>query len=163
MQQVNLLRCKSIPMCRVVSITPPVVVVELPGGVDVLCGGHQSPIQGLSRALRWRFSHRSDQSPLRGQTPHDAYPACNLSTPEVLFRSLPPAKPQKFIPPPFSISVEPYQIGAGVVKCVLKPRCAIGARMQVAHKMSVDFSYVDGRTHEPTGDRRLFGCLEGNN
>jgi len=57
---------------------------------------------------------------------------------------------------------EPYQIGAGVVKCVLKPRCAIGARMQVAHKMSVDFSYVDGRTHEPTGDRRLFGCLEGN-
>jgi len=36
----------------------------------VLCGGHHSPIQGLSRALRWRFSHRSDQSPLRGQSPH---------------------------------------------------------------------------------------------
>src|SRR5579859_4434286 len=69
MQQVNLLRCRSIPMCRVVSITPP-VVVELPGGADVLCGGHHSPIQGLSRALRWRFSHRSDQSPLRGQSPH---------------------------------------------------------------------------------------------
>ena len=66
MQQVNLLRCRSVPMCRVVSITPP-VVCKLPGGVDMLCGGHQSPIQGLSRALRWRFSHRSDQSPLRGQ------------------------------------------------------------------------------------------------
>src|SRR2546425_12808836 len=72
MQQVNLLRCKSIPMCRVVSITPPVVVVELPGGADVLCGGHPSPIPGLSRALRWRFSHRTDQSPLRGRHASDS-------------------------------------------------------------------------------------------
>lgn len=37
------------------------------------------------------FSHRSDQSPLRGRSPQHDDAACDLSTPEVLFRSLPRA------------------------------------------------------------------------
>ena len=56
------------------------VQTALPGGVDVLLGGHQTPIQG-PLALRWRFSHRADQSPLRGRKPQKINTACDLSTP----------------------------------------------------------------------------------
>ena len=38
--------------------------------------------------------------------------------------------------------------------------CAVGTRMQIADKMSVDLSDVDRRAHEPTGDRGLLRCLE---
>jgi hypothetical protein len=55
----------------------------------------------------------------------------------------------------------PYGIDeTGVVKCVFKAGCAVGARMQIADKMSVDLSDVDRRTHEPTGDCGLLGCRE---
>ena len=55
----------------------------------------------------------------------------------------------------------PYSVDeTGVVKCVVKAGCVVGAHMQIANKMSIDLSYVDRRTHEPTGDRGLVGCYE---
>jgi hypothetical protein len=55
----------------------------------------------------------------------------------------------------------PYSLDeTGVVKGVFKARCAVGARMQIADKMSVDLSHVDRRTHESTGDRGLLGWYE---
>ena len=48
----------------------------------------------------------------------------------------------------------------GVVKCVVKAACVVGARMEIADKMSVDLSHVDRRAHEPTANRRLVGCRE---
>jgi hypothetical protein len=49
---------------------------------------------------------------------------------------------------------------AGVVKCVVKAGCVVGARMQIADKMSVDLSHIDGRAHEATGDCGLVGSRE---
>jgi hypothetical protein len=40
-----------------------------------------------------------------------------------------------------------------VVNCVLKAGCAVGARMHIAGKLSVDLPHVDCRAHEPTRDR----------
>jgi hypothetical protein len=55
----------------------------------------------------------------------------------------------------------PYSLDeAGVVKCVCKAGCAVGARMQIADKMTVDLSHVDRRTHEPTRDPALVGWRE---
>ena len=55
----------------------------------------------------------------------------------------------------------PYSLyETGVVKCVVKARCAVGARMQIADKMSVDLSHVDRLTHESTGDRGLLWWYE---
>jgi hypothetical protein len=55
----------------------------------------------------------------------------------------------------------PYSVDqAGVVKCVVKVGCVIGADMQIADKMSMDLSYVDGRAHEATEDRGLVGSRE---
>jgi hypothetical protein len=51
-------------------------------GVDVLCGGHQTPMRGRYCASWWRFSHRSDQSPLRGRNasnnPYSLWPAYSV-------------------------------------------------------------------------------------
>ena len=47
-----------------------------------------------------------------------------------------------------------------VVKRVVKAGCVIGARMQIADKMSIDLSHIYRRTHETTGDRGLVGCRE---
>jgi hypothetical protein len=56
----------------------------------------------------------------------------------------------------------PYGVDeAGVVKCVVKPGCAVSALSQISYKMSVDLTHVDHRTHEPTGDRGL-RCHEWN-
>jgi hypothetical protein len=52
----------------------------------------------------------------------------------------------------------PYSLDeAGVVKCVFKARRAVGPRMNIPRKMSVDLSHVDWRAHEPTGDRGVVG------
>ena len=60
-----------------------------------------------------------------------------------------------------SFAGSPYSVDEpGIVKCVFKTRCAVGARMQIANKMSVDRSHIDRRTHKPTGDRGLLGCRE---
>jgi len=60
-----------------------------------------------------------------------------------------------------SLTGTPYRIDeAGVMKCVIKAGSAVGARMQIADKMSVDLSHVNRRPHEPTKDRALVGCSE---
>src|SRR5258707_7815990 len=45
-----------------------------------------SPIQGPSRALHWRSSHRSDNL-LNEVVPQEMHAACDLFTPEAFFRS----------------------------------------------------------------------------
>jgi len=60
-----------------------------------------------------------------------------------------------------SVGGAPYSLNEpGVVNCVLEAGCAIGPRLHIADKMSVDLAYVDRRAHEPTGDRGLLGCLK---
>ena len=55
----------------------------------------------------------------------------------------------------------PYRVDeAGVVKSVCKAGCVVGTCMQIANKMKVDLSDVDGGTHEPTRDRGFLGCQE---
>jgi hypothetical protein len=43
---------------------------------------------------------------------------------------------------------------------VVKAGCVVGARIQIADKMSIDLSHVDRRTHESTRDRGQVGCRE---
>src|ERR1700733_7941369 len=73
------------------------------GGVDGLFGGHHSPIQGPSRALRWRSGHRSDQSPSRGQTPqNNIQPVTCLLRMRLPSSEAYPARAYSFIPSPFT-------------------------------------------------------------
>jgi hypothetical protein len=47
----------------------------------------------------------------------------------------------------------PYSLDeTGIVECVSKTGCVVGARAQIANKMSVDLSNVDRGAHEATGD-----------
>ena len=48
----------------------------------------------------------------------------------------------------------------GAVNCVPKAWCAVGPRLQIADKMSVDLPHVNRRAHKPTRDRGLLGCDE---
>jgi hypothetical protein len=49
----------------------------------------------------------------------------------------------------------------GIVNCVFKAGCAVGARMHVTDEVSVDPSHVDRCTHKATGNRDLLlGCLK---
>jgi hypothetical protein len=60
-----------------------------------------------------------------------------------------------------SFSGSPYSLDeSGVVKCVLKAGYAVGNRMQIADKMSVDLADVERRAHESAGDRGLLGWYE---
>jgi len=55
----------------------------------------------------------------------------------------------------------PYGLDeTGVVKGVFKSGFTVGARMQVADKLSIDLSDIDRGAHEPTGDRSLLGWHE---
>ena len=55
----------------------------------------------------------------------------------------------------------PYSLAeTGVMKCMFKAGGAVGVRMQIADKLSVDLSYVDCCTHESTGDHGLLRCFE---
>src|ERR1041384_3422850 len=93
MQQVNWLRCRSIPMCLVVCIL--LLSSSTAGGVDGLCGGHHSPIQGPA-------CRPYGGAPVTGLTnllyevamPQQHDPACDLSTPrKPLFSELIPPEP----------------------------------------------------------------------
>ena len=46
----------------------------------------------------------------------------------------------------------------GIVEGVFKAGRAVGSRMQIAKKLGVDLSHVDGCTHEAAGNRGLLGC-----
>jgi hypothetical protein len=51
----------------------------------------------------------------------------------------------------------PYSVDeAGVVKCVVKAGCAVGARLQISDQMSIDLSHIDG--YDPIGDLARPGC-----
>ena len=50
----------------------------------------------------------------------------------------------------------PYSLDEpSIVKCVLKSRSSVGPIMQIADKLGVDLSYIDGRLHGPARDRGL--------
>jgi hypothetical protein len=48
----------------------------------------------------------------------------------------------------------------GIVECVSKSGCVVGARVQIANKISVDLSHVDRGAHEATGYHGSLRFLE---
>src|SRR5215467_5049133 len=100
MQHVNWLRCRSIPMCLAVSITPP-VVVNCRWSRRALRRSPFSYSRSDLPALRWRSGHRSDQSPLRGQTPQtNMQPVTCLLRTRLPSSEAYPARAYSFIPSP---------------------------------------------------------------
>lgn len=49
---------------------------------------------------------------------------------------------------------------AGIVNCVVKTGCAVGARMQIAEKLRVDLTHIDGCLHACARDRSGIGFIE---
>src|SRR6266480_5223104 len=82
MQQVNRLRCRSIPIERFSLIFSSCAFLFLPGGVDVFFGGLHSPIQGPSSGPYGGTRPQDLTNLLYEVCASSKRPACDLSTPK---------------------------------------------------------------------------------